>query len=596
MFNIEKLDPRTKIVMIVSISTAAMLVKDIWFLLGLLLFLVAFLALGKVSLKQQFIQGKAALGMVVFLFILQTLFGRMELGAMLCIRLMILIISAMILLTGKPRDYLLGLIQWKMPYEIAYMLLIALHFFPLLKEEALDVYYSVQFRGTEVKKTSLPKKLSVYKSICLPILAGAMERVKDTSIAMEARAFRTRPRRTYMRKLKLNARDWVLIIVFPLLATGFYFVNYQMSATPPEQIILSVTDTPSTSQAVSWYSHKEYNGFAVCAGNKTIAKCTEIRKGEYYRYKALMSGLKAGETYEYQVGNRWVKSEKKSFNTASLGDVRFLYMGDIQYQVREEGYRKWQKMLNSAIKNDPSVQFGIFGGDMVERSGDIDDWSSFFQKASPVFAEIPMATVPGNHEISILPYTYKQMLPLPRNGPRKVEGEVYSFNYGDVHIVALNSGLFMKERIGYKGENVWREIMQDVNMWIRDDLQAAQEKYKIIVMHHPMYPVTSDDDIYERIRANWEQIFSESGVDLIFCGHQHIFMRTKEINEMTQIMSDAGDKKSYYFKSGEAIPDYAEKIYEGNTYQIISAEDKGLSVTTYNNKNKEIDHWIRSGN
>jgi len=230
MYSLALLDPRTKIIMIAAISTAAMIINDIWLLIGLSFFLIALLALGGISLKEQVLhqQMKLALGMIVFLFLLQTLFGRMELGALLCVRLLVVILSAQILLTGRSRDYLLGLIQLKVPYEIAYMVLIAMHFFPLLKEEALDVYYSIQFRGTELKKTSIPKKISVYRSLCLPILVGAMERVRDTSIAMESRAFRALPRRTYMRKLKLKARDFALIIIFPILAGGIIYLNHHL--------------------------------------------------------------------------------------------------------------------------------------------------------------------------------------------------------------------------------------------------------------------------------------------------------------------------------------------------------------------------------
>lgn len=135
-------------------------------------------------------------------------------------RLMIVVFSALILLTGQPRDYLLGLIQWRVPYEIAYMVMIGLRFFPLLREEALDVYYSVQLRGMELRKASLKVKLQVYLKISLPILAGTLERAKDTSMAMEARAFRAYEKRTYMRQMKLRANDICFMVLSPILAAA----------------------------------------------------------------------------------------------------------------------------------------------------------------------------------------------------------------------------------------------------------------------------------------------------------------------------------------------------------------------------------------
>ncbi len=195
--------------------------RNLWVLTGLIFFLILFLFLGGVGFRKQMHQGKTAIGMVAFLFLLQSLFGQMMLGAMLCLRLLIFVLSALILLTGQARDYLLGLIQWKVPYEIAYMVMIGLHFFPILREEALDVYYSIQLRGMELKKTSWKNKLKAYLKMSLPVLAGAMERAKDTSISMEARAFRAYPNRTYLRRLKLTPIDVVLMVLFPLLLVLF---------------------------------------------------------------------------------------------------------------------------------------------------------------------------------------------------------------------------------------------------------------------------------------------------------------------------------------------------------------------------------------
>jgi energy-coupling factor transport system permease protein len=128
--------------------------------------------------------------------------------------------SALILLTGEARDYLLALVQCKVPFELAFMVMTAVHFLPILRGEALDVYHAVQMRGTEVAKASLRDKLRVYTRITLPIVAGAIKRAEQVSIAMEARAFRATPRRTFMRRLTLAPRDVASLIAVPLLAAA----------------------------------------------------------------------------------------------------------------------------------------------------------------------------------------------------------------------------------------------------------------------------------------------------------------------------------------------------------------------------------------
>ena len=128
---------------------------------------------GRVCLNKIVSQAKTASGFIVFLFLLQCLFNRtgnalIEIGrftmvtdkgiitaAILALRLLIFLLSALILFTGEARDYLLALIQCRIPYEIAFMVMIGIHFFPILREEAFNVYCSAQLRGTEIKKASL---------------------------------------------------------------------------------------------------------------------------------------------------------------------------------------------------------------------------------------------------------------------------------------------------------------------------------------------------------------------------------------------------------------------------------------------------------
>lgn len=599
MLRLSNLDPRTKMVMIAGISTASMGVKNLWLLLGLLLFTILLLLLGGVDLKRQIRQARTAVGMVAFLFVLQTVFGQMELGALLCVRLMILIMSALILLTGEARDYLLGLVQMKVPYEIAYMVMIGLHFFPLLREEALDVYYSIQLRGTELKKISLRKKLQVYMKICLPILSGAMERAKDTSISMEARAFRAFPKRTYMRKLKLKMKDKLLILLFPVLTVLFLFSGCGSGETP-SQVILSQTAEPSVSQAISWYGKEEYEGqvrYGETEPDRTeTAEVTEVRPDEYYRYKACIKDLKPSTTYYYQVGSKSGWSETRTFTTAPDPDAdsqesfSCLFMGDIQYQVREEDYKAWGSRLSSAFQANPQIRFGLLSGDMVDKSGDVEDWSMFFSQGTSVFSQIPMAAVPGNHETSIIPYTYLQMLPVPQTGP--VEGELYSFDYGSAHFIMLNSCLFMDERIRDMGQEAWEEQTRKVEDWLKRDLEESQAAWNIAVFHHPLYPVEEDDEIYARIRESWEPILAAGGTDLVLCGHQHCYMRTKDMNGITCIMGNAGEKQSYYYEEGSPLPDYVQTIRpDTGTYQILTVSSEKLKVEAFDGSGDRLDLW-----
>lgn len=240
-FKLDSFDPRTKLMLMFCLSIVAIFRPEPLLLLCLLGFTLLVLLAGGAHPARILRQARGIFYMIIMLFIIQSLFvrtgdplislgnftlittGGLETAAVICLRLLILVMSALILLTGESRDYLPALVQMKIPYEIAFMVMAAVHFLPILKEEALDVYYSVQLRGTEIAKAPIPKKLRAFSKICMPILVGTVNRARQMSIAMETRGFRSRPRRTYLHTIKLKTKDAVLLVLLPA-ATAALFI------------------------------------------------------------------------------------------------------------------------------------------------------------------------------------------------------------------------------------------------------------------------------------------------------------------------------------------------------------------------------------
>lgn len=229
------LDPRCKLLMMATISTVAMLTRDVFFMGALVLITLGTLLFGGASMKNVFHRSRALIGMILVLFVIQLFFRRdgeallligdlvlfytegLHLAILLTLRLFLLLFAAQILLEGETRDYLLALVQIKTPYEIAFMVMTALHLIPIIKEEALNVYYSIQLRGVDIK-------ISTYFKISLPILVSSMRRANDMSIAMEARGLRAYPKRTYMRKLHLTKSDIIMMIIYPLSIIAIFIL------------------------------------------------------------------------------------------------------------------------------------------------------------------------------------------------------------------------------------------------------------------------------------------------------------------------------------------------------------------------------------
>ena len=111
---------------------------------------------------------------------------------------MIIIISAMILLSGGNGILLAGLME--IPYEIAFMVMVGLHFC-LFTGKALNVYGADA--GHRTAKNLCRSKTEALYAIMLRLFPEQSTGPNKWP-AMEARAFRL-TERTYMRKLRLKS-------------------------------------------------------------------------------------------------------------------------------------------------------------------------------------------------------------------------------------------------------------------------------------------------------------------------------------------------------------------------------------------------------
>jgi energy-coupling factor transport system permease protein len=135
-------------------------------------------------------------------------------------------VSATILTTSNSREIVQGLVQWKCPYEIAFMVSIAIRFLPILKEEMLDVVIAIQLRGIELNKVKISKKVKIYKYILLPIVVNSILKAKELSSAMEMRAFRAYSTRTSYMVLKMSMTDYLIIALSTVVASLLIFWKF----------------------------------------------------------------------------------------------------------------------------------------------------------------------------------------------------------------------------------------------------------------------------------------------------------------------------------------------------------------------------------
>lgn len=139
-------------------------------------------------------------------------------GVELALRMAIIIISATIVATSNPREIIQGLVQWRVPYEIAFMVSIAIRFLPLLVEEIKDTVTAIQLRGVELEGIPMGKKIRIYSYIFMPVVASTLMKARKLSTAMETRGFAAYPSRTSFKVLKTSTLDYSIMAISWLAA------------------------------------------------------------------------------------------------------------------------------------------------------------------------------------------------------------------------------------------------------------------------------------------------------------------------------------------------------------------------------------------
>lgn len=241
---LKELDPRSKLVLVLCLSTLGVFIQDIWVLTAVISISMVLSAASGSRLFALVKKFRRILWLFVAIAIIQSIFspsgrvlvnlggiklitvGGLYKGVAMVLRMSIVMVSATIMATSNYREIVQGLVQWRIPYEIAFMVSVAIRFLPLLTEEIKNVVTAVQLRGIELDKIPVRQRLKVYSYIIMPVVSGAVIKSRELATTMETRAFRAYPKRTSYMVLTMQRADYAVIIIsiaVSILTLMFYF-------------------------------------------------------------------------------------------------------------------------------------------------------------------------------------------------------------------------------------------------------------------------------------------------------------------------------------------------------------------------------------
>ena len=252
----------------------------------------------------------------------------------------------------------------------------------------------------------------------------------------------------------------------------------------------------------------------------------------YAPQRADLAGLEARTLYCYRLMSReGPLTEPAPLVTAAAPGqeepIRFVMLGDTGSGSAA------QKAIARRIGSE-QFDFLVFLGDLAYERGTAKQLQRyFFDIYRDYLPFAPVFPVMGNHDRVTRnggPYLEAFVLPPPER--------YYSFDWGDVHIVVLDT------------TGGWHEQTE----WLKQDLSANRRRFTIAVGHHPMY-TGSIRGPHLALRQRFWSLLSFYRVNLVVMGHEHHYQRFARHSGMIHIVSGGGGGRlsRIYSRAGSVV-------------------------------------------
>ena len=305
------------------------------------------------------------------------------------------------------------------------------------------------------------------------------------------------------------------------------------------------------------------------------------------RHRVAIDELEPDTVYWYALGDgtpeRWGPWNSVKTGPGRSRPVRFLYLGDAQ-----TGLERWGRLLETAARRHPNLDFVMLAGDLVDRGNERTNWDHLFLRAAPVFNRLPVMPCVGNHEyLDMGPRLYRAFFELPHNGPVGTEPDlVYSFEVGDACIAVLDSTPAVWDQTAARRQAEWLDAT----------FGRTKAAWKLVMFHHPVYPAHPWRDM-PALRTHWVPIFDKHHVDLVLQGHDHSYQRTYPMRAHRRVERPSEGTIYVIAVSGDKYVDQTRRDYIEvgqagiSTYQTIEIDpdSRGLNYRAWTEDGRTID-------
>lgn len=269
--------------------------------------------------------------------------------------------------------------------------------------------------------------------------------------------------------------------------------------------------------------------------------CEVDDPGECHRVP--LTGLLPGTRYYYRLLTNGVQVQATTYFTtlrdpSDTTEVFFTVIGDWGQGTSGE-----QDVSNRQNTADPPLILTV--GDNTYPNGTQSelDGNALAYYVNPLRRALFYPAL-GNHDLNSVGgagnyanSAYTKTFVLPTNSPQAER--YYSFDHGDAHFIVLDADSCCDGA---------------QTAWLEAELATTTRKWKIAFLHHA--PYSCGTGIFAigsttSVRNAWGPLFEQYGADVVFTGHDHLYERTKYMDDYT-IGGGAGSDGlgTYYIMTG----------------------------------------------
>ena len=318
---------------------------------------------------------------------------------------------------------------------------------------------------------------------------------------------------------------------------------YLQQVTDTSAIVVWTTRSPGTGQIR--YAPAGGSTTSVTAQAQTFPGSQTGLSYDFTQYEARLTGLSAATPYTYDVvmGGVDATSGHDAFTTApryGTGTVRFIAFGD-------SGVGSTAQTQLAARMAADTFDLSLHTGDVAYGSANMVGGPSYTQYDNWLFGVYswmrsrPLYPSIGNHDDEIgFAQAYRDVFVLPEEGattkyPDNAE-RFYSFDYGPVHFVALDTEHAFIDTARRQAQLAWLDA----------DLAATTQPWKVVYFHRPPYSSGSEHGSSLDVRQAFAPLFERHGVNLVLNAHDHDYERSKPWREFVT----TGSRVTYVVTGG----------------------------------------------